>query len=89
MMKNIKQSKIPSLSSLTKTVKATAQETISDVKDVVNASRGLVTNVKGLQHASRQAASWADSVQRDVHRWQSQAQPTIDKIKQNIEKLNK
>lgn len=89
MMKNIKQSKIPSLSSLTKTVKTVADEAVSDVKDVVNASRRLATNVKGLQHASRQAASWADAVQCDVQRWQSQAQPTIDKLKHDIEKLNK
>ena len=89
MMKNIKQFKIPSLSNLTKAVKETTQETVNDVKDVVNASRGLATNVKSLQHVSRQVASWADSVQRDVQRWQSQVQPTIDKIKQDIEKLNK
>ena len=88
MMKNIKQFKMPSVNNLTKAVKNDVQDTISDCQDVIHASQRLVANIKALQPASRQAVSWANAVQRDVQRRQSQAQPTIDKIKHQIEKLN-
>lgn len=88
-MKNIQQFKMPSVSSLIKKTQDATRQTVADLQEVRQSLQSLTHHVQDLRRVSPQVAAWQRAVSRDVQRWQSQVQPTIDKLKQTIDRINR